>query len=62
VTAPQLPSIDTGTGAITWPSTRTYVEFQGYVADVPLDFQIDKNVGSTVSIQRSGAKTFHWKH
>jgi hypothetical protein len=56
------PTIDTGTGAITWPSTRTYVEFQGYVADVPLDFQIDKNVGSTVSVQRSGPKTFHWKH
>jgi hypothetical protein len=57
-----LPSVNAGTGLITWPSTRTFVEFQGYVADVPLDFQIDKNVGSTVSIQRSGPKTFHWKH
>lgn len=56
------PTIDTGTGAITWPATRTFVEFQGYVADVPVDFQIDKNVGSTVSIQRSGPKTYHWKH
>lgn len=59
-TAP--PTINAGTGVITWPSTRTYVEFQGYVADAPLDFQIDKNVGMTVSVQRSGPKTFHYKH
>jgi hypothetical protein len=56
------PVIDSGTGVITWPSTRTYVEFQGYVADAPLDFQIDKNVGMAVSIQRSGPKTYHYKH
>lgn len=55
------PTVSASTGVITWPSTRTYVEFQGYVADAPLDFQIDKNVGMTVSIQRSGPKTYHFK-
>jgi hypothetical protein len=55
------PTVNASTGVITWPSTRTYVEFQGYVADTPVDFQIDKNVGMNVSIQRSGPKIWHYK-
>jgi hypothetical protein len=58
-TAP--PTVNSGTGVVTYPSTRTYISFSGYIADVPLDLAINANVKSSVSVQRSGAKTFHFK-
>ncbi len=56
-----VPTVNNTTGAITWPSTRSFVEFLGYIADLPLDIQINANVVSAVSIQRSGKKTYHFK-
>ena len=55
------PTVDVGSGNITCPSTRTYISFQGYIADLPLDFKVNANVASAASIQRSGAKTWHYK-
>lgn len=55
-----LPTVDS-TGLVTFPATRTFIEFEGYIADVPLEFAINTNIQSSVSIQRSGPKTFHWK-
>jgi hypothetical protein len=46
---------------VTWPSDRTFIDFEGYLADVPLDIAINANVTSAVSIQRSGGKNFHFK-
>ena len=36
------------------PNTRTWLKFEGYLADVPFDFATNTVVSSTVSIQRSG--------
>lgn len=36
------------------PTTRTWLKFEGYLADVPFDFATNTVVSSTVSIQRSG--------
>ncbi len=54
------PTVDSS-GTITFPSTRTFIEFRGYVADMPIDFVINQNVTSQVAIQRTGARTFHYK-
>lgn len=56
-----LPTVNSGSGVVTYPSTRSYISFLGYVADVPFDLSVNANVKSNVSVQRSGAKTFHWK-
>lgn len=55
-----VPAVDSA-GTITFPGTRTFVEFQGYIAELPLDFAINSNVASTASVQRSGRKTWHHK-
>ena len=39
------------------PTDRTWFEFDGYVADFPLDFSTNSVVKSTVSIQRTGTAT-----
>jgi hypothetical protein len=56
-----LPTVNAGTGVVTYPTTRTYISFLGYVADVPLDLAVNANVKSSASIQRTGARTFHFK-
>ena len=40
------------------PSTRTWLTFEGYVADFPFDFASNSEVTTGVSIQRSGAATW----
>lgn len=57
-TAP--PTVDTA-GVVTYPTTRTYIDFVGYVADLPLDFALNSVVKSTMQIQRSGGRTLHNK-
>lgn len=54
------PTVD-GSGTITYPSTRTFTSFIGYVADLPLDFAINSLVKSTMQVQRSGPRTMHYK-
>ncbi len=44
-------------GALVLPSTRTFISFSGYVADVPVDFAVGAVQTSSVSIQISGAIT-----
>jgi hypothetical protein len=55
-----LPTVDSA-GTLTYPATRTFVSFQGYIAELPLDIAVNANVTSAASIQRSGAKTYHFK-
>lgn len=50
------PTVDSD-GDFVLPSTRTWFEFQGYVADFPLDFSTNSVVKSTVQIQRTGNGT-----
>ena len=55
-----VPTVDSA-GTITYPATRTFISFLGYIAELPLDFAINSNVTSAVSVQRKGAKTYHFK-
>ena len=54
------PTVDSA-GLVTFPSTRTYVDFSGYVSDLPLDFSLNSVVKSAMQIQRSGGRTLHVK-
>lgn len=55
------PATVDSSGTLTFPTTRTYIEFTGYIADLPLDFALNSVVKSTMQIQRSGARVAHFK-
>lgn len=55
------PTVDVGSGTITFPTTRTYTSFNGYVSDLPLDFAVNALVKSAMQVQRSGPRTMHYK-
>jgi hypothetical protein len=55
------PTVNSTTGVITYPTTRTFTDFDGYIADLPLDFAINSLVKSAMSVQRNGARTMHYK-
>lgn len=55
------PPTANSSGAITYPTSRTYRSFLAYVADLPVDAAIDSKYTTTMSLQRSGAITDHWK-
>lgn len=38
------------------PTTRTWIVFEGYIADLPLDFAINSTVQSNFTIQQSGRR------
>lgn len=48
-------------GVTTWPATRSFTEFTGYIADLPEDFAVNANVTSNGQIQRSGPRIRHLK-
>lgn len=48
-------------GTITYPTTRTYISFDGFVADFPVDTSMNSKYETTMSVQRSGPKTYNWK-
>ena len=47
--------------AFTLPSTRSWIEFNGYISDLPFDFALNAVVGSNVSIQVSDFPVLHAK-
>lgn len=55
-----LPTFDTA-GEAVFPSTRSFIEFRGYVLDFPLDFALNSNATSGVQIKRTGPRIPHWK-
>jgi hypothetical protein len=55
------PTADPSTGVITYPSTRTFINFDGYIADLPIDIALNTVVKSAMQIQRSGGRTIHPK-
>lgn len=57
-TAP--PTVD-GSGTVTYPATRSYIDWFGYLADFPFDAAINSVYKTNMSIQRSGARGFHKK-
>lgn len=48
-------------GEWTFPTSRTYTEFEATVNSVPMDFQLNAVVTSTVPMQISGLPTLHPK-
>lgn len=54
------PTLDTA-GDFNFPTTRSYIEFEGYIADIPLEFVLNSVVTSTISVQVSGPYTIHPK-
>lgn len=46
---------------ITYPTTRTYRTFRGYVADFPVEVALNSKYEGTMSIQRSGPITNNYK-
>lgn len=55
------PTVNAGTGVITYPSTRTFHDFEGYIADLPVDFALNTVVKTQMSIQRTGPRHLHPK-
>lgn len=47
--------------AFTLPTSRSWIEFNGYVSDLPFDFALNAVVTSNVSIQVSDFPTLHAK-
>lgn len=54
-----LPTSDST--AFTLPTSRSWIEFNGYVSDLPFDFALNTVVTSNVSIQVSDFPTLHAK-
>lgn len=54
------PTLDSSDEFV-FPGTRSFVEFNGYVADVPLDLALNALVGANVTIQVSDFPTLHRK-
>lgn len=48
------PSVDSTTGAITVPETRSWIRFEGYISDYPFTFSQNSVVMSNISAQISG--------
>jgi hypothetical protein len=48
-------------GVITYPTSRTFFDFQGYIADFPIEAAVDSKLTTAMTVQRSGPKTPHWK-
>ena len=48
------PTVDTD-GDFVLPTTRSFLTFEGYVADLPFDFAINSTVQSNFTVQMSGA-------
>jgi len=55
-----VPTLD-GDGEFVMPTTRTYLEFEAYIADVTIDIATNEIVRGTLTLQRSGAIVPHWK-
>ena len=47
--------------AFTLPATRSWIEFNGYISDLPFDFALNTVVTSNVSIQVSDFPVLHAK-
>lgn len=61
-TAPPTVLVDSqGDGSFVFPTTRSYIEFEGFMNSYPFTFALNAAVQSTVGIQVSGEPTLHIK-
>lgn len=49
------PTVDTD-GDFILPTTRSWITFEGYVADLPMDFALNAVVQSNFTVQQSGRR------
>lgn len=49
-----IPPTPNTSGTLDFPTTRSWISFEGYMANFPFSFQQNANVQSTVGIQISG--------
>ncbi len=54
------PTVDSN-GTFNFPTTRTFVSFNAYVSDFPLDFQINDVIKTNLTLQRTGGTTLSRK-
>lgn len=54
------PEVDIS-GTITFPTTRTYTSFPGYIQDLPLNFALNALVTSSMQVKRNGPRAMHYK-
>lgn len=47
------PTVDSN-GDFVFPTTRSWLSFEGYIVDFPFDFQMNSLVASNIPVQRSG--------
>ena len=52
------PTSGDSSSGMTLPATRSWFQFEGYVADFPIDINLNAVYQGTMSIQRSGAAEF----
>lgn len=51
------PTVDEDTGVVTYPTSRTFISFDGFISDFPLEAGANDAVRSTMTVQRSGPRT-----
>ena len=54
------PTLGVG-DAITFPNTRSFLEFTGFVSEFPFDFAQNSVITSAITVQRSGEVVRHLK-
>lgn len=59
--ATTAPTVTASTNSFTALTTRSNIEFTGYIADLTLDGATNEVWRGTMTIQRSGAWTITWK-
>lgn len=59
--ATTTPTVTVSTNSFTALTTRSNIEFTGYIADLTLDGATNEVWRGTMTIQRSGAWTITWK-
>lgn len=59
--APTVHVDSQGDGTFVFPTTRSFIEFEGFMNSYPFTFALNAAVASTVGIQVSGEPTLHIK-
>lgn len=49
-----IPPTADSNGQFVFPTTRTWLPFEGYISDFPFDFQTNTLVATAMTVQRSG--------
>ena len=56
-----VPTLNASTGVLTFPPTRTFIKFDGYIADYPLNLDLNDAMRAPMVVQRSGRRAISRK-